>query len=108
MEQVENKNESFGKIIDMRLPLPWLLASVISIVFSIGGVFVKLNTVSESLVKMEIKTDLRDSKIINLAEMLIEQKGKNEMQDEQIKRTQADIGELKDSISDVRKSTRTQ
>lgn len=99
-------NERPQKIIDAKLPLPWLIGSVCAIVFSFGGLFFKVDAVGQSVAKLEQKTDTRDERISTLAATLIQQQGKNDTQDAQIQRNAADIGEIKRDVEDLRKSQR--
>lgn len=105
-EAGQDMNERPQKIIDAKLPLPWLIGCATAIVFSMGGVFVKLDAVGSSLSKLEAKTDNRDERISTLAQSLIQQAGKNDTQDAQITRNAADITDLKRDVEDIRKSQR--
>ena len=107
-------NEEFGsnmherpqKIIDAKLPLPWLIGSACAVIFSMGGLFVKLDAVGTALTKLEVKTDTRDDRINLLTQSLIQQQGKNDIQDAQIQRNASDITDLKNSNEDIRKTQR--
>jgi hypothetical protein len=94
------------KIIDAKLPLPWLIGCACAVVFSMGGVFVKLDAVGIALTKMEAKTDLRDERITTLSTALIQQQGRNETQDAQINRNQSDIAEIKRDLDEIGKNQR--
>ena len=99
-------NEHPTKIIDAKLPLPWLIGSACAVVFSMGGVFVKLDAIGQSVTKLERKTDMRDERISTLAATLIQQQDKNDSQEAQIQRNAAEIGEIKRDVEDLRKSQR--
>lgn len=105
-EAGQDMNERPQKIIDAKLPLPWLIGCATAIVFSMGGVFVKLDAVGSSLTKLEAKTDNRDERISALMQTLIQQQGKNDTQDAQISRNQSDISDLKRDVEEVKKSQR--
>jgi septal ring factor EnvC (AmiA/AmiB activator) len=105
-EAGQDMNERPQKIIDAKLPLPWLIGCATAIVFSMGGVFVKLDAVGSSLTKLEAKTDNRDERINVLAQSLIQQQGKNDTQDAQIIRAQSDITDIRRDVDDLRKSQR--
>lgn len=94
------------KIIDAKLPLPWLIGCASAIVFSMGGVFFKLDNVTTSINKLEAKTDNRDDRISAIMQSLIQQQGKNDTQDAQILRAQTDITEVRRDVEDIRKSQR--
>lgn len=94
------------KIIDAKLPLPWLIGSACAVVFSMGGVFVKLDAVGASLTKLEAKTDNRDDRISTLAQSLIQQQGKNDVQDSQITGVQNETRDLRRDVEDLKKSQR--
>lgn len=104
---VTNKtNAEDMKIIDAKLPLPWLIGSACAVVFSMGGVFVKLDAVGTALTKIEAKTDTRDDRISTLAQSLIQQQGKNDVQDAQVSALQNETRELRRDVEEVKKSIR--
>ncbi len=105
-EAGQDMNERPQKIIDAKLPLPWLIGSVCAVVFSMGGVFVKLDAVGVSLTKLEAKTDTRDERISSLMQTLIRQQGKNDAQDAQIQRNASDISDVKRNVEELRESQR--
>lgn len=105
-EAGQDMNERPQKIIDAKLPLPWLIGCATAIVFSMGGVFVKLDAVGSSLSKLEAKTDNRDERISSLMQTLIQQQGKNDTQDAQIQRNASDISDVKRDVEELRKSQR--
>lgn len=92
------------KIIDAKLPLPWLIGSACAVVFSMGGVFVKLDSVGASLSKLEAKTDTRDDRINVLAQTLIQQQGKNDVQDAQIIGVQNEARDLRRDVEEIKKN----
>lgn len=94
------------RIIDAKLPLPWLIGCACAIVFSMGGVFVKLDNVNTALNKIEAKTDNRDDRITTLAATLIQQQGKNDTQDAAILRIQTDVIEIRRTLDETRKNQR--
>ncbi|QBZ71747.1 hypothetical protein [Pseudomonas phage KP1] len=106
----EDMHERPQKIIDAKFPLPWLIGSASAIVFSMGGVFVKLDGMSAALNKIETKAEVRDTRTderINvIAQGLIQQSGRNDTQDAQLARAQSDINEVKRDVEDLRKSER--
>lgn len=102
----DDMNERPQKVIDAKLPLTWLIGTAAAVVFSMGGVFFKLDSVSSSLTKLEAKTDNRDDRITTLAASLIQQQGKNDTQDAQITRAQSDISDIRRDVDEIRKSQR--
>lgn len=99
-------NERPQRIIDAKLPLPWLIGSACAIVFSMGGVFVKLDAVGSSVAKLEAKTDTRDDRINVLAQTLIQQQGKNDVQDAQITGVQNEARDLRRDVEEIKKNQR--
>lgn len=97
---------SYMKIIDAKLPLPWLIGSVCAVVFSIGGVFVKLDAVGTSLTKLEAKTDVRDDRINVLSQSLIQQSGKNDVQDAQLDSVQSETRDIRRDVEELKKNQR--
>lgn len=105
-EAGHDMNERPQKIIDAKLPLPWLIGSACAIVFSMGGVFVKLDAVGSAVSKIEAKTDSRDERISTLAQSLIAIQGRNDVQDAQIQGTQSEVRDMKRDIEEIKKSQR--
>lgn len=105
-EAGQDMNERPQKIIDAKLPLPWLIGSACAVVFSMGGVFVKLDSVGQSLTKLEAKTDTRDERLSALAQTLIQQAGKNDVQDAQIIGVQNETRDLRRDVEDLKKNQR--
>lgn len=81
-------------VIETKLPLWWILASVTAIVFSMGGVFVRLESVTVSLTKIETKLDTQDRRMGQFAENLGEIRSVNNVQQMQIDRASADLNEI--------------
>ena len=79
------------KLIDNKLPLPWLIGSAGAIVFAMGGLFMKLESVSASIAKIEAKADSRDEKIEKFVERLAHEASQNDIQDSRIDQLSADI-----------------
>ena len=105
-EAGQDMNERPQKIIDAKLPLPWLIGSACAIVFSMGGVFVKLDAVGSAVQKIEAKTDSRDERINVLAQTLIQQQGKNDVQDAQMSATQNEVRDLRRDVEEIKKNQR--
>lgn len=102
MEEPTQKQAS--RIIDAKLPLSWLIGTASAVVFAMGGVYFKLETVSSSITKLESKTDNRDDRIATLTASLILQQGKNDTQDAQINRNHADIKDMRRDVDDIYKA----
>lgn len=94
------------KIIDAKLPLWWLIGSACAVVFSMGGVFVKLDSVGTALTKIEAKTDSRDDRINVLAQSLIQQQGKNDVQDAQMQAMENEARYLRRDVEEIKKNQR--
>jgi len=82
------------RLIETKLPLWWILASVASIVFSLGGVFVQLDGVIENISKLERKIDLQEARFLILTENVSANIATNKVQQSQIDRAAADLNEL--------------
>lgn len=107
MNAPANRNkEDELKIVDAKLPLSWLIGCAAAIVFSMGGVFVKLDSLVGSLAKIEARTDNRDERIGALTQSLLIQQGRNETQDAHLARMQSDISDQKAAIEEVKKNQR--
>lgn len=92
------------KLIDEKLPLTWLIGSAAAIVIAFATVVVKLDNVTSSLTKLELKTDQRDDRITLLIQNIAEVKGKNDTQQTQIDRNYQDLTEVKRNIEDLRRN----
>lgn len=53
------------KVIEARLPLAWLIGSASAIVFSMGGVYFKVDALGRALEKQETKLEKQQAQIDN-------------------------------------------
>jgi hypothetical protein len=94
------------KSVDTKLPLTWVISSAFGIIFSVGGVYIELKNISNSLEKIERKNDLRDDKIQQINQMAIETNGRVTNQQSQLERAQLDMSELRRDFANSPKMTR--
>lgn len=87
------------KIIEAKLPLTWLLTSAFGVVFSLGGVYVKLDVMQAQSVEIKTKLDERNNRIDMLAQNVIIEKSRNDSQDRQLGQMQSDIAENRRNIA---------
>lgn len=97
-----NDGNEKTKFIETKLPLPWLLSTAAATILSLGGVFMKLDILSQNIAKLESKTDIRDERIAALNQNLLLQQGRNDTQQTQINRNMEDIADIKKDIADIR------
>lgn len=88
-----------SRIIDTKLPLAWLIGSAAMVIFAMGGIYIKLDTVSVALAKLEAKVDQRDDRIGLLQNTVTQTQGKTETQQNEINRLGQDVSDLKRSIN---------
>lgn len=81
-------------IIEAKLPLWWIIGSATAIIFAMGGLFVKLEAVGETLNKVEIKLNQQDGQFSSLIKELSDVKSVNSVQQLQIDRATSDVNEL--------------
>lgn len=89
------------KLIDMKIPLTWLLVSAISVGLSIGGLFNKVDTVTSALARLEKTIETRDEKLNTIVESISAVRSKTEVQQIQIERNSSDISEIKSNLKYV-------
>lgn len=80
--------------IETKIPLWWILACASAIVFSMGGVFVRLEAVTISLSKIETKLDVQDKQMAQFSESLSDVRSANIVQQMQIDRATFDLNEI--------------
>lgn len=95
--------EGAPRVIDAKFPLSWLVGCSAAIVFSMGGVFFKINTIGETVAKIENKTDIRDDRTNVLAQSIIALQGSDQTQKVLIERLSSDVAEAKRDIEEVRR-----
>lgn len=90
----QNNHPQSPAFIETKIPLWWILASATAIVFSMGGVFVRLEAVTVSLSKIETKLDVQDRQMAQFTESLGDVRSANIVQQMQIDRAVFDINEV--------------
>lgn len=95
------------RLIEMKLPLVWLLGGVVSVLFSLGGLYVKFDTLSQNLTKLDAKTDIRDDKMQTLLSTSIEIKSQISAQDQRMLRAEGDVKDLRADLNGIRNEVQT-
>lgn len=101
------KNE--GKqmtIVEMKLPLPWLIGSASAILLAMGGLFAKMDSVTSTLTKIEVRADSEASQKALLTQTVITLQGDNKTQQVQIDSNKSEIAEIKTAVRQLQQ-TRT-
>lgn len=108
MNRNETQTNTDGATVkfEPKLPLWSVIASAVAVVFSMGGVIVKLDSIGVSLVKLEQKTDTRDERIQTVQQTVLTMQGKNDMQDAQLSRIAVDFADMKRDVEEIRKHQR--
>lgn len=89
-----DNHTSSPAMIETKLPLWWILASVTAIVFSVGGLYVRLDSVAVLLNKIETKLDAQEVRMSRFSESLGEVRSVNNIQQMQIDRATTDLNEI--------------
>jgi hypothetical protein len=97
-------NVSGSRIIETKIPLTWLVTSVLSVVLAFGGLFVKVDNATSAVSELKAKIESRDDRMTMLIQGLTEVKGVNSMQQSQIDRVQTDLIDVRRDLIDVRQS----
>lgn len=95
--------EGSNRVIDAKFPLSWLIGCSAAIVFSMGGVFFKINSIGDTVAKIETKTDIRDDRTNVITQGLIAMQGDNRTQQSQIDRAASDIIDLKKDVDELKR-----
>jgi len=90
-------------VIDAKFPLTWLIGCSCAIVFSMGGVFVQINSVAATVAKIETKTDIRDERTNVISQNIIALQGEDRTQQAQVARVTSDIADLKRDVEEMRR-----
>lgn len=95
--------EGNQRVIDAKFPLTWLIGCSCAIVFSMGGVFVQINSVAATVAKIETKTDIRDERTNVISQNIIALQGEDRTQQAQVARVTSDIADLKRDVEEMRR-----
>lgn len=95
--------EGTTRVIDAKFPLTWLIGCSCAIVFSMGGIFVQINSVAATVAKIETKTDIRDDRSNVMAQSIIALQGDQRTQDAKIDRSTSDINDIKKDIEEMKR-----
>lgn len=90
-------------VIDTKFPLSWLIGCSAAIVFSMGGFAFQVNSMSNALSKIEVKTDARDERLNMMNQAILVRQGKDEAQDDKIVRLNADMAEVRRDIDELKR-----
>lgn len=91
-----------SKIIDKTIPITWVITSVVSLVIACGVFLEKLNTISNSIIKLEARFDKRE----DTTQMILIQLGETKLQIDQLTlnqvKTQSEIDKMRNDIEDLK------
>lgn len=82
----KSDGDKVENLIEPKLPLWWIIASSVAIVFSMGGVIVKLDELGTSVQKIEAKIDAQEARLIIMDRSIYESKAENRIQQTQLDR----------------------
>jgi len=101
------------KIIDLRLPLTWLIGATVSIVVSMATFYAKVDGMASkqadlqhSIDSLQDKIEKRDETVSGIQNSIMLIQGKNDTQQSQIDRATNDITDMRRDIEDIRKTQR--
>jgi len=90
------------KIIEAKLPLVWLLSSAFAVVFSLGGLYVQVNSQTAAIQNMQVAIDKRSERLDQLTVSVVTQQTRNEAQDILIVRNANDIADINRNLNESR------
>lgn len=93
-------------VIDAKLPLTWLIGSAVAIVFSLGGLYVKVDSLISTFDKVGTKLDVQDSKVSTLTQNLLIQSGRYDTLSIKVDTNAENIAEIKKDVDNYLKSSR--
>lgn len=98
--------EQRNRFVDMKITITWLISAAASVVLALGGVYLKLDNVSNTVSELKVKTDIRDERISEVRSSIEQIKGANDVQNVTLTRHTQDIVDLRRDIDDIRKNQR--
>lgn len=88
-------------IFDFRIPIPWLLASVVAVVTTFAASYTKLDNISVQITKFENRLDRRDTEFQALANQVYENKMKIIANTESMALVRNDIARISQAIENA-------
>lgn len=90
------------RMVEMKLPLTWLMSSVVAILFGFGVLYQKFDTMQVNFTKLDAKTDIRDDRMQTLIQSTIETKAQISAQDQRLIRLESDQKDLRTTVESIR------
>ena len=113
IEQANDMDNKPTKLIEMKLPLVWLLSSVVIICGALLSMYVtfigygkNIEALTKTVDRLDTKTDTRDERLSTLLQTTIEIKAQLSEQDRRLMRNESDIKELRGNVEEIRRSQR--
>lgn len=96
-DETAKDDEGIAKIIDLKLPLAWLISSAIVICLSFGGLFVQVNGVAQQIAGLQSVGASRDAQMVQVLQQLATDQA-------ELTNQQADISAINGEINDINKN----
>lgn len=93
-------------VIDAKLPLTWLIGSAVAIVFSLGGLYVKVDSLINTFDKVGTKLAEQDKTVSTLSQNVLIQSGRYDTLSLKVDNNTQNIAELKKDVDNYLKSSR--
>ena len=99
---IQSEPAKVQKIIELKLPLTYLITAVVTLLFALGGLYVKFDTLSQTVTRLDTKTDQRDDRIQVLLQTSVEIKSQISAQDQRMIRAESDVKEIRADFNSLR------
>lgn len=106
MNDQDKPQTGIQKVIDSKLPLPWLLGSSAMILLAMGGLFAKMDNVTAAVQELSRKSETRDERMNLISNAIAETRSISMGNTASIVRSEKDIETMRRDIEDLRKTQR--
>lgn len=91
------------RVIETKFPITWVITSAVSVVLTMGTVYMKVDATASQVAEMKITLAKMDDRQTQLMQAVMAQQSKNDLQQEQISRNYADISEIAKKVDQFRR-----
>lgn len=93
-------------VIDAKLPLTWLIGSAVAIVFSLGGLYVKVDSLIDTFSRVNERLASQDKSVSTLSQNLLIQSGRYDTLSLKVDANTKNIDDLKKDVDSYLKNSR--
>lgn len=98
------EQEGIAKIIDLKLPLAWVISSAVVVSLSFGGLFMQVKGIGDQISELKNSSDNRDVQMSNVLQQIAQTNDKADTQQVEILNDQTSIATIQAEIVEIQKN----